>query len=1228
MATLDDLVYNFNRELIIIVKVNGVLLQGTSTSLDDDGVPAVDTLRMSKSLDSPSPVCDIGISHLSSWIRRGQPVTVDIGYVGAIARRVFTGYVQSRERKVAGAMLRCAGRSFSLFRTTEMEPFDVTGKTATTSISTILKSVGVTHKNVDVTIGQLNTSGQEEMVLENMGAAQMVQTIYELDGSRLFETNFGVVNIRPMEEIPAPTALYSYSTTTQSTAIVLGGSDREDANYFKNKVVVTGINITPEDAEAEPITGTALLVDDGGLIQPPMPADTRIVFPYSNQLIDVQSWADDLALILLNRYARIPRYLTLEIAGDPRLEIGQTIGLDFPHMGIGPSRWFVSGVAHNVSNDATQGFRTTLTLRGGDQIGGTLDIAPIATFEATAEVENMGGVEVTVFHFDASGSYDPDGTIDDPDGYVWTSNQPITIPNGSNVTVTADTAGWVGDFEVTLTTTDNDGGSASSSQIVPYGNTTGTVIPAIYAAINNNASASLDGSKTWRNWAHSTTISVAARPADGVNFGHGLWGDTTGHIYRSTDGLSTAPTLVYTTVAGVAINDIQWDWRNANVCWAIDENAIVYISVDAGVTWTIYKALRSVTYTSGAATPAALGNKIGMPAAGGIYAFGGTGSGEPLIAYDPIVGSQGWVHQQFTGDLLTDTVTTPGDATLRIVDAVAAGGLLGAHIILSWASGGGASITAVYYSTSTPGPSAEYSRATTTFGGLKTGRFVVQNTTTAYCAFANRSVWRTTNGLDWTETTNVFPANTTPWHAIWLGLNQGLTAASVFFIALQDTVAPNNGYIMKSTDGFATAVAIRPTTGTITNTWPASAIGKKLAIGAAGTTVPGNNFKIVLIKDSGGVTNTDVSYLVGTNWTTIAVPAVLASGGSSSLRPRLYCLTASDWLAVGTEGFPQDDLAGVAAATNSSGGEFHEFAIGDEEQASSDEHFGITRAVINADRSVIWGVRRRGGTNGDPIRIEVFKSVDNLNSWQFVTTLQAAVSSIRYVFGMMAHPTNKDIISVVSVMPDQGATDNRTIVWTTFNGGGSWDLRGENTSVASGNNMNPAMVSSDTVQSHQFLMLQNGRIIAFHSPTSRGAEDTKCYTSDDYGDTWVLRQTIPHNGGNCLILAGASSNKIVAYYERANNVGTINEEAYVSTNQGNSYEAVGVILPRTVTPGTVSAKYHAPTDTLVITTGTSSTPERVWTFTPVDANGVWTDVSYNLPGTGTAGRDCLQVVAL
>lgn len=810
-----------------------VLLQAANPT-SATGTPGVVGIRVSKSFDSPVPVCTLDLNRVPTWITRGMGVTVDVGYNG-LTQRIFTGFVQSRERGVGAGTINCMGRLWSAFRTVQIGSRSVDGVTVSSAIGTILDYVGITD-NRSLTVPSFTLGTASSPTLERMPASQMLQMLMDIDGCRIYETGSGQVVVAVITEAPAPTSFKTYTSNDNTTARVLEASDREDPEYYRNRVIVTGATVTEgtaPDETSRTITATATNTNSA-LVQPSLPSGTYVDAEYNNHLIDTDAKAAEVALRLLTKFARIPRQIQIEIAGDPELELGQTLTFIMPELDLN-DRGFISGIEHVIDGN---GYVTRLTdFRGAGDTGGTIAQNPIAAFTFKSEVEVYGAQTNVVASLDASSSFDPDGTITT---YAWSDNQTttpeVTTFSGKFVRVRADTSAWTGSWSVTLTVTDNDGLTGSTTITVPYKNTDAEiVIPAIYAAINNRHSGSLDGGLTWNDSTvgSGNSIAVGARPADGVNVGYACYGTSTGRIYRTTDAGATV-TLVYTTAAGVAINDVKWDWRNPLVVWAIDENCILYVSIDAGVTWGIYGGvgLRTTLSLAGA-----LGNQIGLPAAGGVYIFGGTGTGSPLIAYDATLNNT-WVQQTFTGDLLTDTVTTPGDATLRIVDYTV--GFSKECMILSWSSGGGASITAVYscdITTSPPGPTRAFTRASTTFGGLKTGRYIVSDnvlilSNAFYCAFANRSIWSSTDGVAWTETTNVMPAGVTPNHALGMTGSAELTGIigmfGVFMIAASDG-------IYKWTVGETTASYVRGGTGAGT-ALPASAVPKKLAIGAPGIT--------------------------------------------------------------------------------------------------------------------------------------------------------------------------------------------------------------------------------------------------------------------------------------------------------------------------------------------------------------------------------------------------------
>ncbi len=1142
------------------------------------GVPGVDGIRISKSFDSPVPVCQLDLSRVPTWITRGQGVTVDVGYNG-LTQRLFTGFIQSRERRVGKGSVQCMGRLWTAFRTVQITERDVNGDTVETAIGDILDYVGITD-NRSLTIPAFTLGTASDAKLERMPASQMLQTLMDIDGCRIYELGTGQIVIRVIDEAPAPTAFKTYTTNANATARVLEASDREDPEYYRNKVIVTGATVTEGSAPDETSrTITATATNTGSaLVQPALPEDTFLEAEYNNHLIDTDAKAADVAIRLLAKFARIPRQLQIEIAGDPELELGQTLAFVMPELDLN-DRGFVSGIEHVID---ANGYVTRLTdFRGAGDTGGTLAQNPIAAFTFKSEVEVFGATTNVFAALDASNSFDPDGTIA---SYVWSDNQTtspeIATLTTAQVLVRADTSAWTGSWDVTLTVTDNDGLTGTTTITIPYENTEAEiVIPAVYAAINNRHSASLDGALTWNDQTvgSGNSISCGARAADGVNFGHAIFGTSTGRIYRTTDGCATAPTLVYTSAAAVAMNDLQWDWRNGNVCWAVDENAIVYISLNAGVTWVIYDSLRTKLSVAGA-----LGNKLGLPFAGGVYVGGGTGAGSPLIAYDPVVGSHNWVNQTFTGDLLTDTVTTPGDATLRIIDFTA--GWTGTAIILAWASGGGASITAVYFTTSAPGPTAAYTRASTTFGGLKSGRCIVSDNVAIksdyyICAFANRSVWYSTNGIAWTEVTNVMPVGVTPNHCIGMTGSTELTGLvgmfGVFMIAASDGIYKYTPRID------ATASYVRGGTGAGT-ALPASAVPMKLSIGAPFATTPSGGALAAIGND---VSPRDVSLLAGTTWST---PVQLSASITDS-DVNIFAITETNFFAVERE---------YDATTPDQSG----FGVG-----SYSKDAGATWAATPGAASIGAGgdggfVRDAGGriwrfyqNAASDVASYVEWSEDEGDTWTASHTITGAGEDLR-AWKILAHPTNQNIIAVMVKVG--GITTGHAIV-STQNRGSSWTR-------------NDAAVSPYvSAESWHAVMLATGRIV-FSTFTSTTLLIRR---TDNYGVSLTTAQTFTAATADhkCHGLWASGTNVAAVIEDDGDQSGTPAVRIYFSNDSGTTWAALtlgeelyaflGSALP--TGPG-----FAATPDGICLQTGRT---KRVVSLTPISSSGVWTDVTFNYP---------------
>ena len=130
--------------------------------------------------------------------------------------------------------------------------------------------------------------------------------------------------------------------------------------------------------------------------------------------------------------------------------------------------WTGSGITptHTYSVEGT--YEVTLTVTDKFEVSGTLtkpvtvtgttgNSPPVASF-------TYSSTELTC-DFDASGSYDPDGSIT---AYAWDFGDEST---GSGVTTT-HTYSAEGTYEVTLTVTDNEGATSTTSQNVTVGTVT------------------------------------------------------------------------------------------------------------------------------------------------------------------------------------------------------------------------------------------------------------------------------------------------------------------------------------------------------------------------------------------------------------------------------------------------------------------------------------------------------------------------------------------------------------------------------------------------------------------------------------------------------------------------------------------------------------------------------------------------------------------------------------
>lgn len=606
-----------------IVRVNGLTLSN------------VDAGSVNFSLESPVPTADVTIAgQLPSWIKRGDAVEI------TFENRLFTGTVKRRNRSPGQSTISCVGTTQILWRPFKTAPWTFSSVTAQAAVTTILDDIGLTDRLLEMVAWTIGV--QKDAVLDLSTPGEAIQKIIDVDDHRMFELPSGALVVRGLLEVPAPTPFRTY-TTTGSAPWVNDISDDEDEDQVKKKVYVSGAVLETTDAEGN-VTQTQIqeeaFTTDNSLVA----GDSELYsMNYQSDLIEDSTKGAAVALQKLDKHHRIVERTSLSVPLDPDIQLAMTIEVQDADVTGRSSRWFVTGYQHSWSKDTAE---TVMDLSGGDQSGTSGQVAPQPDFTWEAEREVFGAGERVIVHF-KDNSHDADGTIAD---YHWSDNYAGGVNDDSGATLTEIT--YVYDptidasIDVTLEVTDDDGNARSLTRTVDVSpGSTSVNVPEVAAASKNTAMFTPDGGLTWYDqtgFAAGDLISVSAAAADTPTALSVLvFGTSTGRIYRNSDQLATAPSLVFTEPASSPINDLWWstDPTRLDEVWACTQNGRLYRSTDAGVTWALYKDFGGTYPLNDIATPPDI-----------VFVFGGKADlPATLIQYNFLVNPADWFSPDMSG---------------------------------------------------------------------------------------------------------------------------------------------------------------------------------------------------------------------------------------------------------------------------------------------------------------------------------------------------------------------------------------------------------------------------------------------------------------------------------------------------------------------------------------------------------------------------------------------------
>lgn len=509
-------------------------------------------------------------------VQPNDEIIVEQGYSGYM-RRTFTGYVDDVDREAFPNKFVIAARDI-LKRAIDnyiVDEIEYDSVQAEDAVKDLLERSGIYNYSLDTTsftIGDVNPAK-----FSLISAMDAIKAIADLIGWRIWATKGGLV--RFMKVYPRPSTEYRWLYTKDPTFGSESGMVRVTRSFtdvnLRNWIEVWGwTNPTTGDT----IKATAYA--DSPFVPSPPRYRKAVV---SSEIIDTQGMADWIAARVLSDLNCLLERGEVEIQGNPRLNVGDTIRIteDWTDQSSGVN-YFIYGLSSRM--DAGGNYTMSLQIRGGKNAPPYTDgIDPVACFV----VEQVGwGDPYYVVYVDASCSYDPDGDIASYD-IDWGD------ASGHATTVRANHhyAGAVGtEYTITLVVTDNDGLTGTASKVITIGQTDGgsTVYDRVlYVAVENGsghgeALGSPDSGNTWYTSGDLGTRVLQVTVSSAEDEGYAWFGGENGKLWKTIDYCQNM-TLVYTFASAVRSLWLNRAYTNCMVAGL--DNGKVYITLNSGVAW-------------------------------------------------------------------------------------------------------------------------------------------------------------------------------------------------------------------------------------------------------------------------------------------------------------------------------------------------------------------------------------------------------------------------------------------------------------------------------------------------------------------------------------------------------------------------------------------------------------------------------------------------------------------